>query len=126
SWSLELGWDDEYEGLFAFVDIEGKPSERLEWDMKLWWPHTEALYATLLAYRMTNDHQYWTWFEKIHSYAFARFPDTDHGEWFGYLHRDGSIANSLKGSMWKGMFHVPRALLNIRSLLREMYGEELT
>ncbi len=124
SWSLELGWDDDHGGLLAFVDIEGKPPERLEWDMKLWWPHTEALYASLLAYHSTHERRFLAWFESIHSYAFARFPDEEYGEWFGYLHRDGTTANELKGSTWKGMFHIPRAMLNIMLLLREIMDRE--
>ena len=31
---LELGWDKKFGGLFYFLDIEGKPPEQLEWDMK--------------------------------------------------------------------------------------------
>jgi N-acylglucosamine 2-epimerase len=53
-WSLELGWDKEYGGLLYYVDVEGKPPTQLEWDMKLWWPHTEALYALLLAHHLTG------------------------------------------------------------------------
>ncbi|MCL2662306.1 MAG: AGE family epimerase/isomerase [Oscillospiraceae bacterium] len=108
--SLEIGWDTEYGGLLSFVDIEGKPPEQLEWDMKMWWPHTEALYATLLAHSITGSQRYEEWFDKIHDYSFNHFADSD-GEWFGYLHRDGSVSNTLKGSMWKGPFHLPRALL---------------
>ncbi|MFM2243096.1 MAG: hypothetical protein RLZ97_1951, partial [Verrucomicrobiota bacterium] len=33
-----------------------------------------------------------------------------HGEWFGYLHRDGRPSSGLKGSLWKSFFHHPRAL----------------
>jgi len=109
--SLEIGWDKKYGGLLYFVDIEGKPPEALEWDMKLWWPHTEALYATLLAYSVTGKSVYEEWFNKIYDYSFSRFADTEYGEWYGYLHRDGSVSNTLKGSMWKGPFHLPRALL---------------
>ncbi len=119
-WSLELGWDREHGGIFAFVDREGKPCEQLEWDMKLWWPHTEALYALLLAHRLTGDDRYADWHARVHEYAFARFPDPEFGEWFGYLHRDGSVANTLKGSMWKGFFHIPRALWMCERLLERM------
>jgi N-acylglucosamine 2-epimerase len=65
-WSLEIGWDKEYGGLLYFVDIEGKPQEQLEWDMKLWWPHTEALYALLLAYSISSDPKYEIWYNKMH------------------------------------------------------------
>jgi N-acylglucosamine 2-epimerase len=119
-WSLERGWDKDHGGILYFVDVEGKPTEQLEWDMKLWWPHTEALYALLLACSMTNDPRYEAWYDKVHAWAFGHFPDREHGEWFGYLHRDGSIASRLKGSQWKGPFHLPRALLYGMKLLERM------
>ena len=109
--SLEIGWDKEHGGILYFVDIENKPPEQLEWDMKLWWPHTEALYATLLAHRISGDKRYEDWFDKLHEYSFSHFADNKYGEWYGYLHRDGTVSNTLKGSMWKGPFHLPRALL---------------
>jgi N-acylglucosamine 2-epimerase len=108
--SLDWGWDPEHGGLLSFVDIEGRPPEPLEWDMKMWWPHSEALYATLLAYLTTGDEQYLAWFDKVHDYFFAHFADCEHGEFYGYLHRDGTPSTFLKGSMWKGPFHIPRAL----------------
>lgn len=122
-WSLELGWDKEFGGLLYFVDIEGKPAEQLEWDMKLWWPHTEALYALLLAYHLTGDSFYEEWYARVHQWSFGHFPDSQYGEWFGYLHRDGSLASQLKGSMWKGPFHLPRALLYGWKLLEELKGK---
>lgn len=119
-WALELGWDKKYGGLLYFVDVEGKPPTILEWDMKLWWPHTEALYALLLAYHLTGEETYLTWYEKVHGWSFNHFPDPEYGEWFGYLHRDGSVSTPLKGAMWKGPFHLPRALLQNLKLLGEM------
>lgn len=123
-WSLEIGWDKEYGGLLYFVDLEGKPPEQLEWDMKLWWPHTEALYALLLAYSITADPEYESWYCKMHDWTFSHFPDKEYGEWFGYLHRDGTVSNSLKGSLWKGPFHLPRALMQCLKLTEEMLGKE--
>ena len=124
AWSLEWGWDEEYGGLFSFVDLEGKPPEQLEWDMKLWWPHTEALYACLLAHHLTGEQSYLDWYERIHAWAFQHFADPEHGEWFGYLHRDGSVSLYVKGSMWKGAFHVPRALWLCLDLLSEMTADQ--
>jgi len=119
-WSLEMGWDKQNEGLFYFVDVEGRQPEQLEWDMKLWWPHNEAIYATLLAHHLTGSEKYLEWFERILSYSLEHFPDREHGEWFGYLHRDGSVALDLKGNMWKGPFHLPRQQLYCHLLLKEM------
>lgn len=123
-WSLEIGWDKEYGGILSFIDIEGKPPEQLEWDMKLWWPHTEALYALLLAYHLTGDLKYEKWYEKMHAYSFDHFGDQQHKEWYGYLHRDGTVSNTLKGSLWKGPFHLPRALLMNMKLLEKMLAGE--
>jgi N-acylglucosamine 2-epimerase len=122
-WSLDLGWDPKYGGILYFVDIEGKQPVQYEWDMKLFWPHTEAIYATLLAYSLTGDKKYEEWFEKILKWALAHFPDKEYGEWFGYLHRDGSVSHDLKGNMWKGPFHIPRQQLYCHLLLEEMIAK---
>ena len=121
-WSLERGWDDRYGGLFSFVDLEGRQPEQVEWDMKYWWPHTEAIYATLLAHTMTAEQRYSDWFEKILAWSLRFFPDREFGEWFGYLHRDGSVALDLKGNNWKGPFHLPRQQLYCHLLLEEQLG----
>jgi N-acylglucosamine 2-epimerase len=123
NWSLERGWDKEYGGILSFVDVEGRSPEQIEWDMKLWWPHTEALCASLLAHHLTGEARYLEWYEKVHAWAFGHFPDPEFGEWFGYLHRDGSVSLPVKGSMWKGPFHLPRALLQCLELLEEMDDE---
>ncbi len=109
--SLELGWDKEYGGLYAFMDIEGKPTLQLESDMKLWWPHTEAIYALVLAYTLTREARWLTWLDRVHDYAYAHFADPQYGEWFGYCDRRGVPTHTLKGGNYKGFFHVPRALL---------------
>ena len=119
-WSLERGWDQEHGGLLYFVDVKGLPCVQYEWDMKLWWPHTEALYATLLAYHLTQDETWAAWYERVHDYAFGHFPDAEYGEWYGYLHRDGTVSHRLKGNCWKGLFHLPRAQLMCWKLLEEM------
>ncbi|MCY3865903.1 MAG: AGE family epimerase/isomerase [Chloroflexi bacterium] len=119
-YSFERGWDERYGGLLYFVDVDGKPPTRLEWDMKLWWPHAEALYALLLAYRLSGDEKYARSFEQMHDWTFDHFPDREFGGWFGYLHRDGGLSTPLKGGMWKGFFHSPRALWLCWRLLGEM------
>ncbi|MCC6423210.1 MAG: AGE family epimerase/isomerase [Phycisphaerales bacterium] len=119
-WHLECGWDNEYGGILYFIDCKGKPCEQYEHDMKLWWPHNEAIYATLLAHHLTGDEKYLHWHKKLHDWAYAHFPDRTNGEWFGYLHRDGSLSSPLKGNMWKGPFHLPRMLLYCWKLLEQM------
>ncbi len=119
-WSLDLGWDRKFGGISYFVDIEGKPAEPYEHDMKLWWPHNEAIYGTLLAHHLTGRKSFETWHRRVHDWAYSHFPDRKNGEWFGYLHRDGTISSPIKGNMWKGPFHLPRMQLYCWKLLEEM------
>ncbi len=122
-WSLERGWDREQGGIFYFLDVESKPVTSLEWDMKLFWVHCEAMIALLYAYKYTRNGLYIEWFEKIKSYAFSHYPDEGHPEWFGHLHRDGTPINYIKGSDWKGPFHNVRAFMLITQLLEELADE---
>ena len=116
-WSLEIGWDEEFGGIFYFRDCKGKPCPQYEHDMKLWWPHNEAIYATLLAHQLTGESRYAEWHRKINDWAYTHFPDRENGEWFGYLHRDGTVSSTIKGNMWKGPFHLPRMELYCWKLL---------
>lgn len=119
-WHLELGWDEEHGGIYYFRDVYNRPCEQLEHDMKLWWVHNEALIATLLASNLTGDTYYDEWYEKLHDYVFSHFPDKEYGEWYGYLHRDGSVSHEQKGSLWKGPYHLPRALMLCEQILAAM------
>ncbi len=119
-WSLEIGWDKEFGGITYFTDVKGAPCVQYEWDMKLWWPHTEALYATLMALDLTGDEKWGAWYEKIHKYAFEHFGDPKFGEWYGYLHRDGTVSHRLKGNLWKAPFHLSRMLINCSKLAAAM------
>uniref|UniRef100_H0W7H3 N-acylglucosamine 2-epimerase n=1 Tax=Cavia porcellus TaxID=10141 RepID=H0W7H3_CAVPO len=104
------GWDPEHGGLFYFQDADGLCPTQLEWDMKLWWPHCEAMIAFLMGYRDSGDPALLRLFEQVAEYTFRQFRDPDHGEWFGYLNREGKVALTIKGGPFKGCFHVPRCL----------------
>lgn len=104
----ERGWDKEYGGILYFRDVYDKPVQEYWQDMKFWWPQNETIIATLLAYLVTGNEKYANMHEQIHNYAYSRFHDKEYGEWFGYLHRDGRIAQTAKGNLFKGPFHLPR------------------
>jgi len=123
-WMWARGWDDEFGGLFYFRDVYGKPVQEYWHDMKFWWPHNEAIIATLLAWLLTGDEKYSRWHTQVHDWAYAHFADAEHGEWFGYLHRDGSLSVPLKGNLWKGPFHFPRMQLVCWQLLGEALAGE--
>lgn len=109
--ALEYGWDKEYGGLYYFQDVDGRPPVALESNMKLWWPHTEAIYACAMAFKRTADKRYLEWWRRVDSYSFRVFADARNGEWFGYCDRRGEVATPMKGGPYKGIFHVPRCLL---------------
>jgi len=107
-WMWARGWDEECGGIYYFRDVDGKPVQEYWHDMKFWWVHNEAILATLLAYLLTGEARYEAMHRQVHDWAYSHFPDKEHGEWFGYLHRDGRISVPLKGNLWKGPFHLPR------------------
>jgi N-acylglucosamine 2-epimerase len=119
-WSYKHGWDHEYGGIYYFLDSKGYSPTPLEWDMKLWWPHCEALYAHLLNYSITGDEADKAAFLQVHEYSFSKFSDPDKGEWFGYLNRRGEVTHRFKGGPYKGCFHVPRAMWLVWKKLESM------
>lgn len=110
-WSWQWGWDEQHGGILYFRDCKNFPPQEYWHDMKFWWPQNEALIATLYAYQATKDEKYLDWHKKIHTYQFTHFPDKVYGEWYGYLHKDGSVSQPAKGNFFKGPFHIPRMLL---------------
>lgn len=118
--TLELGWDKEYGGIYYFLDVKGHPVQQLEWDQKLWWVHVEALVALAKAYAFTGDSRCIPWFKKLHQYTWDHFRDSEYGEWFGYLNRQGKVLLPLKGGKWKGCFHIPRSLYQVATTLSSL------
>ncbi|HOZ22257.1 MAG TPA: AGE family epimerase/isomerase, partial [bacterium] len=111
--TLNFGWDAEFGGIYYFLDSQGHPPQQLEWDQKLWWVHIETLISLIKGLALTGDPECAAWFARVHEYTWARFPDLQYGEWFGYLNRRGEVLLPLKGGKWKGCFHVPRGLLQV-------------
>lgn len=118
-WMWARGWDAEHGGLFYFRDLHGKPVQEYWQSMKFWWPHCEAIIATLLAWKLTGEARHAERHRLVHDWSFAHFPDPKHGEWYGYLHRDGGVSQPAKGNMFKGPFHLPRMLWYAWRLLSE-------
>ena len=122
--AFNMGWDKEYGGILYFMDCLGNPPEAYEHDMKLWWPHNEALIASMMIYRDTRDEKYLDIFYQVLDYCKTYFAD-EYGEWYGYLRRDGKPTQpACKGSTFKGPFHVPRCLILVDRMMTEILGEE--
>jgi N-acylglucosamine 2-epimerase len=117
-WHLEKGWDPEYGGLFLGIDAEGGVPFQAHSDTKLWWPHTEALYALLLAHHLTGESWCQEWYERVHRWAFDHFLMPGVGEWRQRLDRQGRPMNTVVALPVKDPFHLPRAAILIIELLR--------
>lgn len=119
-WSWKWGWDKEYGGIINFRDCRNLPAQDYSQDMKFWWPQTEAIIATLYAYQATGDEKYLEMHKQISDWTYAHFPDSEYGEWYGYLHRDGTVAQPAKGNLFKGPFHIPRMMIRGYTLCEEL------
>ena len=122
-WSWDWGWDDEFGGIINFRDCKGYPQQDYSQDMKFWWPQTEAIIANLYAYKLTGDEKYLKRHRQISEWTYAHFPDHEYGEWYGYLHRDGSVAQAAKGNIFKGPFHIRRMMIRSFMLCNEILAK---
>jgi N-acylglucosamine 2-epimerase len=121
-WQLDLGWDEEYGGLFLALDAARSPWEN-KWDLKLWWPHTEALYALLLAHSLSGEAWCLAWFQRVHDYAFRHFPVPEHGEWIQNFDRQGRKVEGIVALPVKDPFHLARSLILSLGVLERLADE---
>lgn len=119
-WSWDWGWDDEFGGIINFKDCKGFPAQDYSQDMKFWWPQTEGIIAALLAYEATGNEKYLEMHKKVNDWAYANLPDKIYPEWFGYLHRDGTVAQTAKGNIFKGPFHIPRMMIKSQIIIEDI------
>jgi len=123
-WHLELGWDEEYGGILLARDAAGGDPWWPFANGKLWWPHTEALYALLLAYQLSGEAWALDWFVKVHNYAFAHYPVPGYGEWTQKLDRRGHPFTQTVALPVKDPFHLPRALMNCIDVLKQLCAQD--
>ena len=109
-WQYAWGWDEEFGGVINFRDCKGLPCQDYAQDMKFWWPQCETIISSLYAYIASGDGKYLEIHRKANEWALEHLRDKEYGEWYGYLHRDGSVAQPAKGNLFKGPFHIPRML----------------
>jgi N-acylglucosamine 2-epimerase len=131
--TLESGWDSEHGGLLHYVDFAGGPPRgipgdspyeagvRFTWDTKLWWVHSEAIYATALSYCLSGAGEMRTWFERIWDYAFRVFPHPNPsvGEWIQIRDRRGMPLDRVVALPVKDPYHIARNLIQMVELLSE-------
>lgn len=123
-WSWDWGWDQTYGGIINFRDCKGFPCQDYAQDMKFWWPQNETIIATLYAYLATQNPKYLKMHQQISDWTYKHFPDKENAEWYGYLHRDGSVAQNAKGNIFKGPFHIPRMMIKGYELCNEILKKQ--
>lgn len=124
NWSWDWGWDETYGGIINFRDCRNLPPQDYSQDMKFWWPQTEAIIANLYAHKLTGNELYLKRHRQVSEWAYGHFPDHEFGEWYGYLHRDGTVAQPAKGNLFKGPFHIPRMMVKGYQLCQEILTRE--
>lgn len=136
--AFSLGWDAEYGGLFRYVDRDGGEPKGSRsghgyetlvsetWDMKIWWPHSEALYSLLFAYDCTQDDQFMAYYEQMHQYVFETFPNSNKqiGEWIQIRNRQGEPIQKLVALPLKDPYHILRNIILIIELLNRNKEEK--
>ena len=136
--AFRVGWDAPYGGLCQFVHRNGGqprgavPPEleeaemikklRGNWDNKLWWPHSEALYAMLLGYHLSGDKTFMDAYWQVHEYVYRTFPNPDRGigEWIQIRDRQGAPVDKVVALPVKDPFHITRNYILCIDLLRAM------
>ena len=136
-WKTTKGWDEEYDGLPQFVHMEGGQPRGIvtdenkddhmivelteNCDNKLWWVHSEALYALILAFEHSRDQWFLDTYWKFHEYVFKTFPNPDKtvGEWIQIRDRAGKPEDKIVALPVKDPYHITRAFMHlIKSLER--------
>ncbi len=117
-WHLELGWDQECGGIYLSRDIEGHPPYLPHSEKKLWWPHVEALYGTLLAHELTGEPWCLEWYKRVAEWTWSHFPAPNGGDWLQRLTREGKPTNEVIALPVKDPFHLPRGAMLILQLMQ--------
>ena len=134
--AFKIGWDKEYGGLFQYVGLRGgrpvgkidglendKMVKKLEndWDNKLWWVHSEALYTLLLEYELTGDESLLNYYKQVYDYTFKTFPNPNRevGEWIQIKDRQGKPVQKVVALPVKDPFHITRNLILLIELLKK-------
>ncbi len=120
-WTYRVAWDAKYGGIFSYLNAEGGIPEPFDWhketntawDDKIWWVNCESLCCFAMSYAASMDQKYLEMFEKQYDFCMKHFFDTEFGEWYERLYRDGSVKVADKGTKWKCAYHLTRSLVQI-------------
>lgn len=97
--AIDLGWDDEYGGLYYTVERSGTPIV----DEKYGWAHTEAIGASALLSQYEDS--YLSWYDRLWAYARDHFVNPRYGNWYERLTREGEYEGPNHGPAVEPGYH---------------------
>ena len=119
--ALRNGWDDNAGGFYdEGYYFKDKPGCTITNNKKNWWAQAEGLNTLLIMYRHypKDAMQYDRRFFKLWQYVQRYLIDEENGDWYEEgLDNDPAKKTALKAHIWKGSYHIFRALSNCIRLL---------
>jgi mannobiose 2-epimerase len=121
--ALQNGWDKSIGGFYdEGYYFNNKPGLTITNKSKNWWAQAEALNTLLMfSYMYPNDPMnYLQKFFKEWQYVQTYLIDHKHGDWYEEgLDNEPQRKTALKAQIWKGTYHVFRALMNCINRIEE-------
>jgi mannobiose 2-epimerase len=114
--ALDNGYDNAVGGFYdEGYYFKDKPGMTIIADTKNWWAQAEGLNTFLIMdeYFPSDPHHYYDKFKQLWNYTQTYLIDHEHGDWYqGGIDKQPQYKMALKGQIWKGTYHVYRALMN--------------
>ena len=121
--ALKNGWDNSLGGFYdEGYYFKNKPGLTITYKSKNWWAQAEALNTLLMfSYMYPNDAMHYLQkFFKEWQYVQTYLIDHEHGDWYEEgLDNEPQRKTALKAQIWKGTYHVFRALMNCINMIEE-------
>jgi mannobiose 2-epimerase len=97
---------------------EGNPQGPTYTVDKSWWAQAEAIVGFYNAYQLSGQARFAEAAYRCWIYVQAKMVDREHGDWFKYLHRDGTPDNGrFKAGPWECPYHHSRACFEMLARL---------
>lgn len=112
--ALARSWDEERDGMFYGFAPDGTVCD----DDKYFWVQAESLAAAALLAVRTSDDAYWTWYDRLWTYAWRCFVDHRHGAWYRILDADNRKYSDEKSPAGKTDYHTMGACYEVMNVVR--------
>lgn len=87
---------------------------------KHWWMQAEAMVGLAYAWKITGKDAYFDQLIKVWHFIRTFVIDSENGEWFGRLDKDGiPITSEDKAGFWKCPYHNSRAMIEVINILNK-------